>query len=76
MEEEAIGGVENTQEIPQHTPNTTQQPEHKVTLDWIIPDGLNSRLEEIEAKNHCRLPSTGDKPWGDDRTDTKHRTFL
>ena len=40
--------------------NTTNN-EHKVTLDWIIPDGRNSRLEILQEKHIMNLPAAGGK---------------
>ena len=57
------------------TTATTQQPEHKVTLDWIIPDGLNSKLEDVETKRIADFLAPGTNN-GPDCTDTKYRTFF
>ena len=40
--------------------NTTNN-EHKVTLDWIIPDGRNSRLETLQEKHIMNFPAPGGK---------------
>ena len=38
--------------------NTTQN-EHKVTLDWILPDGRNSQLETLKDKHITDFPALG-----------------
>ena len=38
--------------------NTTQN-EHKVTLDWILPDGRNSQLETLKDKHITDFPAPG-----------------
>ena len=40
--------------------NTTHN-EHKVTLNWIIPDGKNSRLETLWEKHIMDFPAPGGK---------------
>ena len=40
--------------------NTTNN-EHKVTLDWIIPDGRNSHLETLQEKHIMNFPAPGGK---------------
>ena len=38
--------------------NTTQN-EHKITLDWILPDGKNSQLETLQDKHITDFPALG-----------------
>ena len=38
--------------------NTTQN-EHKVALDWILPDGRNSQLETLQDKHITDFPAPG-----------------
>ena len=38
--------------------NTTQN-EHKVTLDWILPDGRSSQLETLKDKHITDFPALG-----------------
>ena len=38
--------------------NTTQD-EHKVTLDWVLPDGRNSQLETLKDKHITDFPAPG-----------------
>ena len=40
--------------------NTTNN-KHKVTLDWVIPDGRNSRLEMLQDKHIMNFPVPGGK---------------
>ena len=40
--------------------NTTNN-EHKVTLDWVIADGRNSRLETLQDKHIMDFPAPGGK---------------
>ena len=40
--------------------NTTNN-EHKVTLDWVIPDGRNSCLETLQDKHIMDFPAPGGK---------------
>ena len=40
--------------------NTTHN-EQKVTLDWVIPDGKNSRLEGLKYKHIMNFPALGGK---------------
>ena len=40
--------------------NTTSN-EHKVTLDWVIPDGRNSHLETLKDKHIMDFPAAGGK---------------
>ena len=40
--------------------NTTNN-KHKVTLDWVIPDGRNSRLETLQDKHITDFPAPGGK---------------
>ena len=40
--------------------NTTNN-EHKVTLDWVIPDGRNSRLETLQDKHIMDVQALGGK---------------
>ena len=40
--------------------NTTHN-EHKVTLDWVIPDGKNSHLEMLKDKHIMDFPALGGK---------------
>ena len=38
---------------------TMQKPEKPATLDWILPDGLNSKLESITTKEIADFPAPG-----------------
>ena len=38
---------------------TTQKPERPATMDWILPDGLNSKLESVTAKEIVNFPAPG-----------------
>ena len=40
--------------------NTTHN-KHKVTLDWVIPDGKNSCLEMLKEKHIMNFPALGSK---------------
>ena len=40
--------------------NTTHN-KHRVTLDWVIPDGKNSRLEMLKDKHIMDFPAPGGK---------------
>ena len=41
------------------TPFSTTQNEHKVMLDWILPDGRNSQLETLKDKHITDFPAPG-----------------
>ena len=41
------------------TMTTTQKPERQATLDWILPDGLNTKLESITTKEIADFPTPG-----------------
>ena len=41
------------------TMTTTQKPERLATMDWILPDGLNSKLESIKNKEIANFPAPG-----------------
>ena len=41
------------------TATTAQKPEKPATMDWILPDGLNSKLEDIATKEIADFPAPG-----------------
>ena len=41
------------------TTTTTQKPERPATMDWILPDGLNSKLESVKNKEIADFPAPG-----------------
>ena len=41
------------------TSTTTQKTERPATMDWILPDGLNTKLESITAKGIADFPAPG-----------------
>ena len=59
MRSSAIGS--NISSLFNTTAFNTTNNEHKVTLDWIIPDGRNSRLETLHEKHIMNFPAPGGK---------------
>ena len=59
MRSSAIGS--NVSSLFNTTAFNTTNNEHKVTLDWIIPDGRNSRLETLQEKHITNFPAPGGK---------------
>ena len=59
MRSSAIGS--NVSSLFNTTAFNTTNNEHKVTLDWIIPDGRNSRLEILQEKHIMNFPAPGGK---------------
>ena len=59
MRSSAIGS--NISSLFNTTAFNTTNNEHKVTLDWIIPDGRNSRLETLQEKHIMNFPAPGGK---------------
>ena len=49
----------NLSSLLNFTTTTTQKPETPVTLDWILPDGLNSKLENVTTKEITDFPAPG-----------------
>ena len=49
----------NLSSLLNFTTTTTQKPEGQVTLDWILPDGLNSKLENVATKEIANFPAPG-----------------
>ena len=41
------------------TATTAQKPDKPATMDWILPDGLNSKLENITDKEIADFPAPG-----------------
>ena len=41
------------------TTTTTQKPERPATMDWILPDGLNTKLENVTTKEIADFPAPG-----------------
>ena len=41
------------------TATTAQKPEKPATMDWILPDGLNSKLENVTTKEIADFPVPG-----------------
>ena len=59
MRSSAIGS--NVSSLFNMTAFNTTNNEHKVTLDWVIPDGRNSRLEILQEKHIMNFPAPGGK---------------
>ena len=49
----------NLSSLINFTTTTTQKPEGQVTMDWILPDGLNSKLEHVSTKEIADFPAPG-----------------
>ena len=49
----------NLSSLLNFTTTTTQKLEGQVTMDWILPDGLNSKLENVMAKEIADFPAPG-----------------
>ena len=41
------------------TTTTTHKPEKPATMDWILPDGLNTKLESVTTKEIADFPAPG-----------------
>ena len=61
MRSSALGS--NVSSLFNTTTFTTTHSEQKVTLDWILPDGKNSQLENTEGQTHYGFPSARRKHW-------------
>ena len=59
MQSSALGS--NVSSLFNTTAFNTTHNEHKVTLDWVIPDGRNSRLEGLKDKHIMNFPALGGK---------------
>ena len=59
MRSSAIGS--NMSSLFNTTAFNTTNNEHKVTLDWVIPDGRNSHLETLQDKHIMNFPAPGGK---------------
>ena len=53
------------------TATTAQKTEGIVTMDWILPDSLNSKLEDMADKEMSNFPAPGN-----DSTHTQHTTVF
>ena len=49
----------NLSSLLNFTATTAQKPEKPATMDWILPDGLNSKLESITTKQIADFPAPG-----------------
>ena len=49
----------NLSSLLNFTTTTTQKPERPATMDWILPDGLNSKLESVSTKEIADFPAPG-----------------
>ena len=49
----------NLSSLLNFTATTTQKPERPATMDWILPDGLNSKLEGVTTKEIADFPAPG-----------------
>ena len=59
MQSSALGS--NVSSLFNTTAFNTTHNEHRVTLDWVIPDGKNSRLEMLKDKHIMDFPAPGGK---------------
>ena len=59
MQSSALGS--NVSSLFNTTTFNTTHNEHKVTLDWVIPDGRNSCLERLKDKHIMNFPAPGRK---------------
>ena len=59
MQSSAIGS--NVSSLFNTTTFNTTNNKHKVTLDWVIPNGRNSRLETLQNKHIMDFPAPGGK---------------
>ena len=59
MRSSALGS--NISSLFNTTAFNTMNKEHKVTLDWVIPDGRNSHLETLQDKHIMDFPAPGGK---------------
>ena len=57
MRNSAIGF--NLSSLLNFTTTTTQRPERPATMDWILPDGLNTKLESVTTKEFADFPAPG-----------------
>ena len=49
----------NLSSLLNFTTTTAQKPEGHLTMDWILPDGLNSKLENVTTKEIADFPAPG-----------------
>ena len=49
----------NLSSLLNFTTTTTQKPEKPATMDWILPDGLNTKLESVTTKEIADFPAPG-----------------
>ena len=49
----------NLSSLLNFTSTTTQKPDGPATMDWILPDGLDTKLESITAKEIVDFPAPG-----------------
>ena len=49
----------NLSSLLNFTSTTTQKPDGPATMDWILPDGLNTKLESVTAKEIADFPAPG-----------------
>ena len=49
----------NLSSLLNFTTTTTQKQEGQATMDWILPDGLNSKLENVANKEIANFPAPG-----------------
>ena len=49
----------NLSSLLNFTMATAQKPERPATMDWILPDGLNTKLESVTAKKIADFPAPG-----------------
>ena len=59
MRSSALGS--NMSSLFNTTTFNTMHNKHKVTLDWVIPDGRNSHLEGLKDKHIMNFPAPGGK---------------
>ena len=49
----------NLSSLLNFTTTTAQKPEGQLTMDWILPDGLNSKLVNVTTKEIADFPAPG-----------------
>ena len=49
----------NLSSLLNFTTTTAQKPDRPATMDWILPDGLNTKLESVTAKEIADFPAPG-----------------
>ena len=49
----------NLSSLLNFTTTTAQKPERPATMDWILPDGLNTKLERVTNKEIADFPAPG-----------------